>query len=78
MPNEKMRSKLIEVIDNQLSMDEPKCAKVNLDRLINSGYTEQVAKEKIATVLVEEMYDVMKQQTPFNETRYCKKLGELQ
>ncbi|GAA0485391.1 hypothetical protein GCM10008986_08340 [Salinibacillus aidingensis] len=77
MPNERMKNKLIEVIDNQLQMDEPKCTKTNLDRLINAGYTEQEAKEKIGTVLVEEMYDVMKQQTPFDEERYCRKLGKL-
>ncbi|SES76168.1 protein of unknown function [Salinibacillus kushneri] len=77
MANQRMKSKLIEVIDNQLNINEPECTRVTLDRLIDSGYKEQEAKEKIATVLVEEMYDVMKQGTPFDEERYCSKLAKL-
>lgn len=41
------------------------------DRLIAAGYSVQEAKEKIGAVVIEEIYDVMKENQPYDEQRYA-------
>ena len=40
-------------------------------RLIAAGYSVQEAKEKIGAVVIEEIYDVMKENQPYDEQRYA-------
>jgi len=40
-------------------------------------YDEKTAKEMIASVLLEEMYYVLKNKRVFNEKRYAEKLNNL-
>jgi uncharacterized protein YecA (UPF0149 family) len=77
MVNYRFKSQLLEVVDNQIKMDDPKCTKETLHKLVDLGFEEQVSKEMIATVLTEEMFYVLKYQETFNEKRYCKKLALL-
>ena len=77
MVNDKLKSQLIEVVENQLKMNEPVCTKETLNRLVASGFKVNESKEMIAGVLTEEMFYVMKNQEPFNEERYAKKLSLL-
>lgn len=77
MVNYKLKSHLLEVVDNQIRQNEPKCTKKTLTRLVDLGFEEQVSKEMIATVLTEEMFYVLKYQETFNEKRFCKKLALL-
>lgn len=77
MVNYRLKAQLIEVVDNQLQANDPKCTKRTFERLKDLGYTNEESKEMIASVLVEEIYDVMKEQNPFNEKHYCKKLEKL-
>ncbi|WP_066173801.1 hypothetical protein [Bacillus marinisedimentorum] len=77
MANQKMMDKLIEIVENQLNTEDPKCTKETYDRLMQMGYTKERAKKMIAAVLVEEMSSLMKNQEPFNEQRYGEKLAEL-
>ncbi|WP_408009206.1 hypothetical protein ACJROX_02490 [Pseudalkalibacillus sp. A8] len=57
-------------------MNDPKCTKKTLNRLLGLGYAEDESK-KIGSVLVEEMYNIMKHQVSFDEKRYAKKLSLL-
>ncbi len=68
---------MLEVVDNQLRDNDPKCTKKALNRLFDLGYAENESKEMIAAVLGEEMFDMMKNEEVYNEKRYCKKLGKL-
>jgi hypothetical protein len=77
MVNYRFKSHLLEVVDNQIKMDDPKCTKKTLHKLVDLGFEEQVSKEMIATVLTEEMFYVLKYQETFNEKRYCNKLALL-
>lgn len=77
MENNKLKSKIIEIVDNQIKINDPKCTKETLERLVNIGIPEKESKELIGRVLVEEMYDILKSQVPFNEKRYAKKLTML-
>ena len=77
MENNKLKSKIIEIVDNQIKINDPKCTKETLERLVDLGIPEKSGKELIGRVLVEEMYDILKSQVPFNEKRYAKKLTML-
>ncbi len=76
--NQRLKTKIVEVVTNQIEQNDPMCTKENYERLMKSGYSQQKAKEMIGAVLIEEMYSVMKEQKPFNEEQYSKKLAKLQ
>ena len=77
MENNKLKSKIIDIVDNQIKINDPKCTKETLERLVKIGISEKESKELIGRILVEEMYDILKSQVPFNEKRYAKKLSLL-
>ena len=77
MPNMRLKKTILEVVDNQLRANDPPVTKITYERLQALDYTKQQAKEKIAAVLLEEMYDVLKDNKPFNENRYTKRLESL-
>ncbi len=67
--NPHLKRILIEVVDNQL--------RDNLERLISLGYSEKQAKEKIAAVVVGDIYDVMKENKPHDTVKYEQQLRAL-
>ena len=77
MVNYRLKKQVLEVVENQLQMDDPKCTKETLERLMALEICRDQAKEMIASVLLEEMYFVLKGDQPFNEERYARKLNEL-
>ncbi|WP_453991947.1 hypothetical protein [Bacillus nitroreducens] len=77
MVNHKLKSKILEIVDNQIMINDPKSTKETLERLVSLGFSEQDSKEMIGRVLVEEMYDILKNNVPFNEERYTEKLSML-
>lgn len=77
MVNLRLKKYVLEVLENQLKADNPKEVSNTLNRLIELGYEEKIAKEKIAAVLLVEIYDVLKTNTPYNEKRYIQNLKNL-
>lgn len=77
MVNYRLKSQILEVVENQVKMNEPKCTRETLKRLMSLGYTEIQSKEMIGSVLIEEIYYIMKNKNGFNEKRYAKKLATL-
>jgi len=77
MANKILRDNILQVVDNQLRDDKPLCTKQTFERLLKAGYSAKRAKEMIATVLIEEMFDIMKQNESFNEERFCERLNVL-
>jgi hypothetical protein len=75
--NGKVKSKIVEIVENQLTLNEPKCTKETFDRLMELGITREKAIEMIGVVFVKEMADMMKKQAPFDEERYANKLLAL-
>ncbi|WP_235988914.1 SEC-C metal-binding domain-containing protein [Aquibacillus kalidii] len=72
-----MKAQLLEVVDNQLNANNPKCTKRTLNRLLDLGYSMEDLKVMIAAVLVEEIHQVATSEEYYNEKRYCKKLSKL-
>ena len=75
--NPYLKSTILEVVDNQLNENNPPETKQTLDRLIGLGYSETKAKEMIGTVVVKEIYCVMKDNQPFNNERFVVELNKL-
>jgi Holliday junction resolvasome RuvABC DNA-binding subunit len=75
--NPRLKRLLLEVVDNQMRENEPPITRETFERLKTLGYSEQQAKEKIATVLVGDIYDVMKDNKPHDAEKYEKQLQSL-
>ena len=57
--NYRLKATILEVVENQLSMSELPIVRETFDRLCKNGDDAQIAKEKIASVLLGQMYDVL-------------------
>ena len=77
MSNKYLRKSLLQVINNQIINNDPPCTKQTFERLVKAGYSKNRAKEMIAAVLIDEMFYVLKQNRPFDEESFCKKLNAL-
>lgn len=78
MANQILKRTVLEIVENQLKMNDPKCTRLTFERLVASGYTEKEAKEMIAAVLLEDIYYMLKDKEKFNENKYSEKLNRLQ
>jgi hypothetical protein len=70
MANKYLKDTIMNVVDNQLNANDPPITWETYDRLLVAGYTKQQAKEKIGTVVVSEIFDILKLNKPFDEARY--------
>lgn len=77
MPNNKLKSQMLQAVANQIRLNDPKCVKDTFQRLVFEGYSERVAREMIAAILIEEMYLILKENRKFNEEEYEEKLNKL-
>ena len=87
--NPHLKALILQVVDNQISgrdetgqsltttiAGEPDYVKNTFERL-SAVHGPEKAKEMIAAVLLEEMYDVLKYKVPFDEPQYKEKLERL-
>ena len=75
--NHRLRGHILEVLDNQLRNGDPPITSDTLSRLISEGFTEEKAKAMIAAVLLEEIYNTLKNNEPYDENRYSRNLRKL-
>ncbi|MEK9162669.1 MAG: DUF1841 family protein [Chloroflexota bacterium] len=68
---------MLEVVENQLRDNTPPETKQTLQRLIKEGHSEEEAKRLIATVVASEIFEVLKQQRPYDQARYIAALQRL-
>lgn len=77
-PNREMlRRQMLEVVENQLRANDPPETRATLDRLVAEGHSTSDAKRLIASVVVAEMFHVMKHQQPYNTSRFVAGLHRL-
>jgi len=77
MANKRLKSIILEVVDNQIDSNDPPVARVTYERLLGLGYTGQQAKEKIGSVVATEIYGIMKNTESFDVARYAECLNRL-
>lgn len=69
MANLRLKKLILEVVNNQLKDNDPPAVKQAYEKLLNAGYSVSEAKEKIGAVVLEEIYDVMKENQPYDEKK---------
>ncbi len=75
--NPRLKKAILQVVSNQLRMNEPPETKETLNRLLSEGYSEQDAKELIGAVVSAHIYDMLKEQHEFDNSKYIKDLKKL-
>ncbi|WP_062269669.1 hypothetical protein [Endozoicomonas arenosclerae] len=68
---------LLEIVENQLSENNPKRVKETLLRLTMTGMERQEAMDYIACALSVEIIDILQNEVPFNLKRYEQNLDKL-
>jgi hypothetical protein len=66
-----------EVVENQLRENNPPETRQTLERLLAAGYTRTAPVELIASVLVEEFWQMLHERTPYNPVRFKAALDKL-
>lgn len=75
--NQRLKSVIIEVVENQIGSNDPPETKQTLDRLISEGYSKTEAKELIGNIVVTEIFEILKEGKPFDQKRYVNALNKL-
>jgi len=75
--NPVLRAAIMAIVHNQLRDGTPPEVRRTLDRLLNAGHTREQAEELIACVVSSEIFDILQQGQPYNESRYVDALAKL-
>ena len=75
--NPHLQAAILEVVENQLSNNDPPQTEQTFKRLIQAGHSEKEAKRLIGCVVSAEIFDVLKKNEPFNLDRFVKGLNKL-
>lgn len=69
--------KLVQSVENQIEENRPPFVKDTYDILLEWGYSGRYAKERIAGVLLTEVYRMETEKETFREERYCRMLERM-
>lgn len=75
--NPHLQAAVLEVVENQLAGNNPPETKKTYERLVQEGHSEKDAKMLIGSVIAAEIFYVLKQETPFDHTRFVDALKRL-
>lgn len=75
--NEILREQIFEIIANQMRMNDPPETNQTFKRLKDLGYSAQDAKKLIGQCLTIELFNVFKNEQPFDNLRYINNLKKL-
>ncbi len=67
----------MEVVENQLRDNDPPETRQTYDRLVAEGQSDAEARRLIGCVVVTEIFDVLKQNKPYNAQRFVAALHKL-
>ena len=67
----------LEAVENQLRADDPPETGETFDRLMEEGHSDAEAKRLIAAVVLTELVDILRTNTPFNRARFVESLDRL-
>jgi hypothetical protein len=73
--NPHLQAAVLEAVENQLAGNNPLETRKTYERLIREGHSEEDAKKLIGCVIAAEMFYVMKQEKPFDYTRFVNSPG---
>jgi hypothetical protein len=76
MTNPRLRKSVLDVVRNQIRANDPPETKMTLD-LLAAGHSRREAMDVIARVVVQEIWEIMKRNEPFDQGRFVKALKTL-
>ena len=68
---------IVEAVENQLRENDPAEARRTLERLMSLGESRRDAVRYIASALSVEIFEAMKNRSPYDEERYIRNLQAL-
>ena len=68
---------ILEVAENQIRDNDPPETRQPLRRLVKEGFLREEAVELIGTIVVHELYNVLKQNETFDRKRFVAALRQL-
>ena len=75
--NKRVKAAFLEVVDNQLRDNTPPETRETYQRLLKEGFSDQQARQLIGAVVGIEIFEVLKQQQPFDQERFVAALERL-
>jgi hypothetical protein len=75
--NPYLKAAILEVVDNQISDNDPPQTRQTYERLLASGLDDEEAKRLIGCVVVSEIFDILKKGETFNLERFVAALERL-
>jgi hypothetical protein len=66
-----------QTVENQIANHDPSQTAETLEALMQAGYTRHEAIHAIGGILAEEMFEILRDKRPFNETGYIQALRDL-
>jgi hypothetical protein len=75
--NPRLKMVILEVIENQIRNNNPPATKQTFERLLATGYTRQQAMELVASALLEEIWNILHEEVPFDQIRFTALLDQL-
>ena len=76
-PNYRLKALIMGVVDNQINENNPPITAITYKRLMAAGDSSKAAKEKIAAIVAENIYDIMTDGNSFDEEKYTRELEGL-
>ena len=77
MDSAAVRRALRETLEQEIARGDPPETRATLERLIEEGVGEEEAWRLLSLVLLDELNKIMRQQRPFDRTRYVAALHAL-
>lgn len=68
---------LKETIRTQIRQNDPPETKKTYERLLGEGYSEHEVIRMLAVVVATEIFDIMKEEKPFDHERFVERLNDL-
>jgi len=75
--NNRLNAAVIQVVETQIDSNDPPETRQTFERLMAEGFSEKVTKELLGTVVIAEVFGVLKDSKPFNLERYVAALNRL-
>jgi hypothetical protein len=72
-----VRRALREALEQQIALGDPPETRVTFERLVQTGVGGDEAWRLLSLVLLEELYEVLRHQRPFDRARYVAALEAL-
>ncbi len=72
-----LKAAIGEVVENQLRDGNPPETRQTYARLLAAGYSDKEARQLIGYVVMSEIFEVLKNNEPYNQNRYVTALKRL-